>query len=52
MLVLRPAAITLRLQHKDVLSVTHLIIPRQSGTADSCAMLDEREVFEFHDRLG
>ena len=30
-------------------SVTHLIIPKQSGTADSCTTLNEEELFVYQD---
>ena len=29
-------------------SITHLYIPSQAGTADTCNPLDETEIFEFH----
>ena len=31
--------------------VTHVIIPKQRGTSDSCQTLHEEELFEYQDKL-
>lgn len=36
------------LQH-DQLFITHLLIPKQSGTSDSCSTENEEEIFTFQD---
>ncbi|XP_069187420.1 STAM-binding protein-like isoform X3 [Procambarus clarkii] len=36
-------------QHK--LLVTHLLVPKQCGTADSCTTQQEEELFDYQDRL-
>lgn len=36
------------LQH-DQLFITHLLIPKQSGTSDSCSTENEEEIFSFQD---
>lgn len=30
--------------------MTHLMIPKQSGTSDSCTTMNEEEIFEFQDK--
>lgn len=42
------------LPHKKIFRVTHLIIPKQTGTTDTCATTNEDEIFEYqikHDLL-
>jgi STAM-binding protein len=42
------------LAHKKLFRVTHLIIPKQTGTTDTCATTNEDEIFEYqikHDLL-
>lgn len=34
---------------QDQLFITHLLIPKQSGTADSCSTENEEEIFSFQD---
>lgn len=34
------------------LSISHLLVPKQSGTADSCFTESEEEVLEYQDQLG
>lgn len=33
------------------LLVTHVILPKQSGTSDSCNTMNEEEIFEIQDQL-
>eukprot|EP01119_Soliformovum_irregulare_P025065 TRINITY_DN9168_c0_g1_i1.p1 TRINITY_DN9168_c0_g1~~TRINITY_DN9168_c0_g1_i1.p1 ORF type:complete len:662 (-),score=206.85 TRINITY_DN9168_c0_g1_i1:36-2021(-) len=35
---------------QNVFTVTHLIIPKQTGSSDSCAMTNEDEVFLYQDK--
>ncbi|EMS20061.1 STAM-binding protein [Rhodotorula toruloides NP11] len=37
---------------RDVFTVTHLLVPKQEGTSDTCTTMNEEEVFEFQDRRG
>jgi len=37
---------------QDVLTVTHLVIPPQDGTSDSCTTKNEELLLQFQDRLG
>lgn len=30
--------------------MTHLMIPKQSGTSDSCTTMNEEQIFEFQDK--
>lgn len=42
------------LPQKNIFRVTHLIIPKQTGTSDTCATTNEDEIFEYqikHDLL-
>lgn len=42
------------LAQKNIFRVTHLIIPKQTGTSDTCATTNEDEIFEYqikHDLL-
>ncbi|XP_050520222.1 STAM-binding protein [Daktulosphaira vitifoliae] len=32
------------------LNITHLMIPKQSGTSDSCTTMNEEDIFEFQDK--
>lgn len=32
------------------LNVTHVIIPKQNGNADSCTTMNEEEIFEIQDQ--
>ncbi|XP_027848739.2 STAM-binding protein [Aphis gossypii] len=34
----------------NCLIVTHLMIPKQSGTSDSCTTMNEEDIFEFQDK--
>lgn len=34
----------------DVLTVTHCVVPKQTAATDTCAMLNEDEIFTFHDK--
>lgn len=36
---------------KDAFTLTHLIVPKQEGTTDTCAMVAEEEILEAQDRL-
>ena len=36
-------------QQKNMFFVTHLLIPKQTSTSDSCTTLNEEELFEFQD---
>lgn len=36
---------------RDQFTLTHLIVPKQEGTADTCAMVAEEEILEVQDRL-
>ncbi|XP_065191336.1 STAM-binding protein-like [Sycon ciliatum] len=38
-----------RLQ-RNVFSITHVIIPKQTSTADSCTMLNEEDLFDIQDQ--
>ncbi|KAK7869958.1 hypothetical protein R5R35_013732 [Gryllus longicercus] len=38
-----------KLDH-DRLIITHLLVPKQIGTADSCTTQNEEEIFEYQDR--
>ncbi|XP_034939769.1 STAM-binding protein-like A [Chelonus insularis] len=35
---------------KDQLSITHLLIPKQSGSSDSCVTHNEEEIFDYQDQ--
>jgi STAM-binding protein len=35
---------------KDAFTLTHLIVPKQEGTTDTCAMVAEEEILEAQDR--
>lgn len=35
---------------QNVLYVTHVIIPKQEGSSDTCAMVNEEEVFEYQEK--
>lgn len=37
---------------RSQLSISHLLVPKQSGTADSCFTESEEEVLEYQDELG
>ncbi|GAA6045229.1 hypothetical protein NBRC10513_007616 [Rhodotorula toruloides] len=37
---------------RDAFTVTHLLVPKQEGTSDTCTTMCEEEVFEFQDRRG
>uniref|UniRef100_A0A131Z1D1 STAM-binding protein n=1 Tax=Rhipicephalus appendiculatus TaxID=34631 RepID=A0A131Z1D1_RHIAP len=37
---------------RNQLSITHLLVPKQSGTADSCFTESEEEMLEYQDELG
>ena len=39
-----------KLRH-DEFTVTHLIVPKQTATSDTCGMINEEEIFECQDRL-
>jgi len=34
----------------NCLIITHLMIPKQSGTSDSCTTMNEEDIFEFQDK--
>ena len=34
----------------EIILITHLVLPKQSGGPDSCDTLDEQELFEFQVR--
>ncbi|XP_025195791.1 STAM-binding protein [Melanaphis sacchari] len=36
--------------NSNCLIVTHLMIPKQSGTSDSCTTMNEEDIFEFQDK--
>lgn len=36
--------------HHDKLTITHLLIPKQYGTANSCTTDNEEEIFEYQDK--
>lgn len=36
--------------HRDQLIVTHLLVPKQTGTADSCTTKNEEEIFDYQDQ--
>ncbi|GEM12334.1 STAM-binding protein [Rhodotorula toruloides] len=36
----------------DAFTVTHLLVPEQEGTSDTCTTMREEEVFEYQDRRG
>ncbi|KAG0173980.1 hypothetical protein DFQ30_006459 [Apophysomyces sp. BC1015] len=40
----------LKLQRNNILTVTTLIIPKQTGTSDTCTTENEEELFEFQDK--
>ena len=35
---------------RDRFRITHLLVPRQTGTSDSCATSNEESIFEFQDK--
>ncbi|XP_065351870.1 STAM-binding protein [Cloeon dipterum] len=35
---------------KNQLYITHLLVPKQKGTPDSCTTMSEEEIFDFQDR--
>lgn len=37
---------------RNQLNISHLLVPKQSGTADSCFTESEEEVLEYQDQLG
>ena len=36
-------------QQNNMFCITHLLIPKQTSTSDSCTTLSEEELFEFQD---
>ena len=38
------------LQSQDMLRVTHVVVPKQRGGADSCETLNEEELFDVQDK--
>ena len=38
-------------QAKDAFRITHLVIPKQTGTPDSCDMYSEEEIFSYQDEF-
>jgi STAM-binding protein len=36
---------------QHILTVTHIIIPKQTGTSDSCNTMNEEEIFDIQDQL-
>jgi hypothetical protein len=36
-------------QNKNQLQITHLLVPKQNGTPDSCTTMNEEEIFDFQD---
>ena len=36
-------------QQNNMFCITHLLIPKQTSTSDSCSTLSEEELFEFQD---
>lgn len=37
-------------QERDKLIITHMIVPKQKGTPDSCVTMNEEELFDFQDQ--
>ena len=37
-------------QNHGELIITHLLIPKQNGTADSCTTQNEEEIFDYQDQ--
>jgi hypothetical protein len=37
-------------QNHGQLIVTHLLVPKQNGTADSCTTQNEEEIFDYQDQ--
>lgn len=37
-------------QNHGQLIITHLLIPKQNGTADSCTTQNEEEIFDYQDQ--
>lgn len=35
---------------RDQFYITHMIIPKQKGTSDSCVTMNEEEIFDFQDQ--
>lgn len=35
---------------KNELIITHMILPKQKGTSDSCATMNEEEIFDYQDQ--
>ncbi|XP_063907211.1 STAM-binding protein-like A isoform X2 [Zophobas morio] len=35
---------------QDILTITHMILPKQKGTSDSCTTMNEEEIFDFQDQ--
>ncbi|XP_059468556.1 STAM-binding protein [Neocloeon triangulifer] len=36
--------------NKNQLQITHLLVPKQNGTPDSCTTMSEEEIFDFQDQ--
>ena len=37
-------------QNRGQLIITHLLVPKQSGTSDSCTTQNEEEIFDYQDQ--
>lgn len=35
---------------KNELIITHMILPKQKGTSDSCLTMNEEEIFDYQDQ--
>lgn len=40
----------INLQEKNELIITHMILPKQKGTSDSCMTTNEEELFDYQDQ--
>ena len=38
------------MQAKNVFHITHLVIPKQTATSDSCTTTNEEEMFDIQDK--
>ena len=39
------------LQAKGVFRITHLLVPKQSGSSDNCNMEGEEDIFAYQDKF-
>lgn len=37
-------------QAQNILLITHVIVPKQNGTSDSCTTMNEEDIFDIQDQ--